>query len=71
MADAGVDKQEGPRVRLAWLSHDQLELLIAVGLGVAAVLPAGAPLAEVNWNTIYASGPAGYTDYPALELVAD
>ena len=27
----------------------------------------GAPLAELDWNTVYASGPAGYTDYPALE----
>jgi N-ethylmaleimide reductase len=30
----------------------------------------GAPLAELDWNTVYASGPAGYTDYPALEAVA-
>jgi N-ethylmaleimide reductase len=30
---------------------------------------AGAPLAEVDWNTVYASGLAGYTDYPALEPV--
>lgn len=26
----------------------------------------GAPLNEVHWPTVYASGPAGYTDYPAL-----
>jgi N-ethylmaleimide reductase len=25
---------------------------------------AGAPLAEVDWETVYASGPSGYTDYP-------
>jgi N-ethylmaleimide reductase len=25
---------------------------------------AGAPLAEVDWETVYASGPRGYTDYP-------
>lgn len=30
----------------------------------------GAPLAEVDWHTVYASGPAGYTDYPALGPVA-
>jgi N-ethylmaleimide reductase len=25
---------------------------------------AGAPLAEVNWETVYASGAHGYSDYP-------
>lgn len=28
----------------------------------------GAPLAEVDWTTVYASGPRGYSDYPTLEL---
>jgi N-ethylmaleimide reductase len=27
---------------------------------------AGAPLTELDWPTVYASGPTGYTDYPAL-----
>lgn len=27
---------------------------------------ANAPLNEINWPTVYASGPNGYTDYPAL-----
>jgi N-ethylmaleimide reductase len=27
----------------------------------------GAPLAEIDWSTVYASGPTGYSDYPALE----
>lgn len=26
----------------------------------------GAPLADVDWETVYASGPRGYTDYPAM-----
>ena len=26
---------------------------------------ANAPLAEVDWSTVYASGPQGYSDYPA------
>ena len=26
----------------------------------------GAPLAEIDWTTVYASGPKGYSDYPAL-----
>jgi N-ethylmaleimide reductase len=29
-------------------------------------LRAGAPLAEIDWDTVYASGPRGYADYPAL-----
>jgi N-ethylmaleimide reductase len=33
-------------------------------------LKAGAPLAEIDWTTVYASGPKGYSDYPALQLVS-
>jgi N-ethylmaleimide reductase len=29
-------------------------------------LRTGAPLAEIDWTTVYASGPRGYSDYPAL-----
>ncbi|CAG4927989.1 alkene reductase [Paraburkholderia saeva] len=31
-------------------------------------LAAGAPLAEVDWSTVYGSGPQGYSDYPATRL---
>jgi N-ethylmaleimide reductase len=31
---------------------------------------AGAPLSEISWSTVYASGPKGYTDYPALFTAA-
>ena len=27
-----------------------------------------APLAEVDWETVYASGPHGYSDYPTYQL---
>lgn len=27
----------------------------------------GAPLAEVDWGTVYAAGPRGYSDYPSLQ----
>jgi hypothetical protein len=27
----------------------------------------GAPLAEIDWTTVYASGPKGYSTYPALQ----
>ena len=30
-------------------------------------LKTGAPLAEPDWATVYASGPRGYSDYPALQ----
>ena len=30
----------------------------------------GAPLAEVDWETVYAAGPRGYSDYRTLEPVA-
>jgi 2,4-dienoyl-CoA reductase-like NADH-dependent reductase (Old Yellow Enzyme family) len=33
-------------------------------------LATGAPLADVDWKTVYASGPRGYTDYPALRRAA-
>jgi N-ethylmaleimide reductase len=33
-------------------------------------LRTGAPLAEVDWTTVYASGPKGYSDYPALQAAA-
>ena len=33
-------------------------------------LAAGAPLAEIDWDTVYAAGPRGYSDYPTLEPVA-
>ncbi len=33
-------------------------------------LATGAPLAEVDWNTVYASGARGYSDYPALHSAA-
>ena len=28
----------------------------------------GAPLAEVGWETVYGSGPRGYSDYPTIRL---
>ena len=30
----------------------------------------GAPLAEVDWTTVYSSGPRGYSDYPAIPRAA-
>jgi N-ethylmaleimide reductase len=33
-------------------------------------LATGAPLAEVDWETVYASGPHGYSDYPTIRHAA-
>jgi N-ethylmaleimide reductase len=33
-------------------------------------LATGAPLAQVDWETVYAAGPRGYSDYPALRQAA-
>jgi N-ethylmaleimide reductase len=33
-------------------------------------LKTGAPLAEVDWQTVYGSGPEGYSDYPALQTAS-
>jgi N-ethylmaleimide reductase len=33
-------------------------------------LATGAPLADVDWKTVYASGPRGYTDYQAFRWAA-
>jgi N-ethylmaleimide reductase len=30
----------------------------------------GAPLAEIDWETVYGAGPRGYSDYPTLQPVA-
>ena len=33
-------------------------------------LATGPPLAEVGWETVYGSGPRGYSDYPAIRRAA-
>ena len=71
IANTEIDRERGNR-----LIEEGLADMVAFGRPFIANpdLPerfaAGAPLAELDWNTVYASGPAGYTDYPALEPVA-
>jgi len=38
--------------------------------GLGRVRTTGAPLAEVDWETVYGSGPRGYSDYPAIRRAA-
>jgi N-ethylmaleimide reductase len=33
-------------------------------------LATGAPRAEIGWETVYASGPHGYSDYPTIRYTA-
>ncbi|HLZ79961.1 MAG TPA: alkene reductase, partial [Sphingomonas sp.] len=65
IANVGMDAERGNRL-IAEGSAD----LIAFGRPFIANpdlverLATGAPLAEVDWSTVYASGARGYTDYP-------
>jgi hypothetical protein len=48
--------------RIAWLASRK------AGLDVhdPVLRLASAPLSEINWPTVYASGPKGHIDYPTL-----
>jgi len=72
IANTGIDRERGNR-----LIEEGIADMVAFGRPYIANpdLPerfaAGAPLAEVDWNTVYAAGAAGYTDYPALEMALE
>ena len=53
-----------PRGQLLDTSDDVATRELAREVG----LKTGAPLAEIDWTTVYGSGPKGYSDYPALQL---
>ncbi len=65
IANVGMDAERADR-----LIGEGLADLVAFGRpfisnpDLVARLAAGAPLAEVDWSTVYAAGPHGYTDYP-------
>jgi N-ethylmaleimide reductase len=67
IANVGMDAQRGNR-----LIGDGLADMVAFGRpfisnpDLVHRLATGAPLAEVDWTTVYAAGPRGYTDYPTL-----
>jgi N-ethylmaleimide reductase len=70
IANVGMTVERGNR-----LIADGLADLVAFGRTYIANpdlverLATGAPLAEVDWKTVYASGPRGYSDYPAIRRV--
>src|SRR5882672_1826817 len=71
IANTEMDAERGNR-----LIADGLADLVAFGRPFIANpdlverLATGAPLAEVDWKTVYASGPRGYSDYPAIRWAA-
>jgi N-ethylmaleimide reductase len=71
IANVNMDAERGNRLIEAGLAD-----LVAFGRPYIANpdlverLATGAPLAEIDWNTVYGAGPQGYSDYPALEPVA-
>ncbi|MGA8595034.1 MAG: alkene reductase [Bryobacteraceae bacterium] len=68
IANVNIDRERGNR-----LIREGLADLIAFGRPYIANpdlvqrFTEGAPLAEVDWETVYASGPRGYSDYPTYE----
>ena len=69
IANVGMDQERGNR-----LIAEGLADLIAFGRpyianpDLVARFAAGAPLADVQWESVYASGPEGYIDYPAMDI---
>jgi N-ethylmaleimide reductase len=67
IANVGMTAERGAR-----LINEGLADFIAFGRPFIANpdlvdrLKTGAPLAEIDWETVYASGGRGYSDYPAL-----
>jgi N-ethylmaleimide reductase len=68
IANTDMDQKRGNR-----LIEEGLADMIAFGRpyianpDLVARFAARAPLADVRWETVYASGPEGYVDYPAME----
>lgn len=69
IANTEMDQDRGNR-----LIAEGLADMIAFGRpfianpDLVARIAAGAPLADVQWETVYASGPEGYIDYPEMAI---
>jgi N-ethylmaleimide reductase len=68
IASVGMTAERGNR-----LIESGLADLVAFGRqyianpDLVARFAENAPLAEIDWSTVYASGPKGYSDYPTYE----
>jgi N-ethylmaleimide reductase len=71
IANVGMDAERADR-----LIAEGLADLVAFGRPFIANpdlverISTGAPLAEIDWTTVYARGPRGYSDYPALPVAS-
>lgn len=71
IANVGMDVERGAR-----LIREGLADLVAFGRPFIANpdlvdrMAIGAPLAEIDWETVYASGSHGYSDYPVWDRTA-
>jgi N-ethylmaleimide reductase len=69
IANTDMDQDRGNR-----LIAEGLADMIAFGRpyianpDLVARFASGAPLADVRWETVYASGPEGYVDYPEMDI---
>lgn len=69
IANVGMDAERGNR-----LLEQGFADMVAFGRPYIANpdlverLAKGLPLAEIDWPTVYASGPQGYSDYPAIHV---
>jgi N-ethylmaleimide reductase len=69
IANTGMDQDRGNRLIAQGLAD-----MIAFGRpyianpDLVARFAAKAPLADIRWETVYASGPEGYIDYPVMEI---
>jgi hypothetical protein len=55
---------------LNWRRHGRVRRSYIANPDLVERLATGAPLAEIGWETVYASGPHGYSDYPTIRHAA-
>jgi len=70
IANTDMDQARGNRLIAAGLA-DMIAFgrLYIANPDLVARFAADAPLADIQWETVYASGPEGYIDYPKMESV--
>jgi N-ethylmaleimide reductase len=68
IANTGMDAERGNRLVAEGLADlEAFGRPFIANPDLVQRLKIGAPLAEIDWTTVYGSGPKGYSDYPALQ----